>query len=61
MLGSLDEVQHFQLLIKAMNAKKVLEIGCYTGATTLSLALALPDDGNITTLDITDKYIAKNI
>lgn len=61
MLGSLESVQHFQLILKAMNAKKCLEVGCYTGSTTLSLALALPEDGKVVTLDITDKWAFQDI
>ena len=43
---------HFlHLIIKTSNIKKVLEIGTFTGLSTLSIALALPDDGKLTTLD----------
>jgi caffeoyl-CoA O-methyltransferase len=61
MLGSTDEVQFFQLLCKAINAKKVIEVGAYTGYTTLSLALALPNDGQVVCCDISDKYLARDI
>ncbi len=58
MLCSLDCVQHFEIIVRAMRAKKCLEIGCYTGYTTLSLAKAMPDDGQIVTMDVTDKDVA---
>jgi len=61
MLGSFDEVQHFQLILKAIKAKKCLELGTYTGYTTLSLAMALPDDGKVVTCDITSQYINLDI
>jgi predicted O-methyltransferase YrrM len=61
MMGALDCVQHFQLILKAMNAKKVLEVGCFTGSTALSFALALPDDGKVITTDITDKFVFQDI
>jgi predicted O-methyltransferase YrrM len=61
MLGALDCVQHFQLILKAINAKKCLEVGCFTGATTLSFALALPEDGKVITTDITDEFIFQDI
>ena len=43
---------HFlHLIIKISNIKTVLEIGTFTGLSTLSIALALPDDGKLTALD----------
>jgi len=43
---------HFlHLIIKTSNIKNVLEIGTFTGLSALSIALALPDDGKLTTLD----------
>jgi predicted O-methyltransferase YrrM len=57
-LGNVKRMQiatsqcHFlHLIIKTSNIKKVLEIGTFTGLSTLSIALALPDDGKLTTLD----------
>lgn len=44
-----------------MNAKKCLEVGCFTGYTALSLALALPEDGEVISCDITDKFVRKDI
>ena len=44
-----------------MRAKRCLELGCFTGCTTLALALALPDDGEVVTLDIDDTLIQKEI
>ncbi|CAF0863406.1 unnamed protein product [Brachionus calyciflorus] len=61
MLGSTDEAQFFQLLLKAMNAKKIIEVGAFTGYTTLTMALALPDDAEIVCCDITDEYLARDI
>lgn len=61
MLGALDCVQHFQLLVKSLRAKKCLEVGCYTGYTAMSLAQALPDDGQVITLDISGQRVAFDI
>lgn len=61
MLGSLDMVQYFQLLLKAIGAKKCLEIGTFTGYTTLSMAQVVPDDGQVVTCDVDDKRVAFDI
>ena len=57
-LGEVKKMQvatsqcHFlHLIIKASNAKNVLEIGTFTGLSALSIALALPDDGKLIALD----------
>nr|WP_223861810.1 class I SAM-dependent methyltransferase [Geminicoccus harenae] len=39
-------------LIEATGARAVLEVGCFTGHATLAMALALPPDGRVTTLDV---------
>lgn len=39
-------------LIKSINAKRILEIGTYTGYSALAMATYLPDDGELITLDI---------
>lgn len=51
-----DQGQFFQLLVKLTNAKRCLEIGVFTGYSSLSVALALPADGTITALDISDDW-----
>ena len=55
----ISEIQgHFlQLIIKINNAKNCLEIGTFTGFSTLTMALALPNGGKITTLDHDKKIV----
>ena len=48
---SISESQFLHLIIKVSNIKKILEIGTFTGLSTLSMSLALPDDGKIIALD----------
>ena len=57
-LGDIKRMQvdpsqcHFlSLIIKITNIKNVLEIGTFTGLSTLSISLALPDDGKLIALD----------
>ena len=45
------QANFLQLIIKITNVKNCLEIGTFTGFSALSMALALPDDGLIVTLD----------
>lgn len=47
-----EEAQHLSLLLKLMNAKKTIELGVFTGYSLLATALALPNDGKITAIDI---------
>jgi len=60
----ISEVQgHFlQLIIKINNVKNCLEIGTFTGFSSLTMALALPMGGKLTTLDHDKKivHVAKN-
>ncbi|KAJ7391365.1 Catechol O-methyltransferase domain-containing protein 1 [Desmophyllum pertusum] len=47
MLCSADEAQLMRLLIQLIQSKKVLEIGVYTGYSSLSMAMSLPTDGKL--------------
>ena len=48
---SISQSQFLHLIIKISKIEKVLEIGTFTGLSTLSMALALSDDGKIIALD----------
>lgn len=60
----ISEVQGYflQLIIKINNVKNCLEIGTFTGFSSITMALALPKGGKIITLDHDEKivHIAKN-
>ena len=51
MQSSLDALNYYQWLIEVMNAKRVLEVGTYTGLSALAMALALPEEGELITCD----------
>ena len=55
---SISQCQFLHLIIKVSKIKRVLEIGTFTGLSTLSMALALPEDGEITAVD-KDKNTSK--
>tara|TARA_Y100000768_G_scaffold87425_1_gene62679 strand:+ start:549 stop:1199 length:651 start_codon:yes stop_codon:yes gene_type:complete len=48
---SISQSQFLHLIIKISKIEKVLEIGTFTGLSTLSMALALSDEGKIIALD----------
>lgn len=50
-----DQGQFMALLVRLMGAKKILEIGTFTGYSALWMALALPVDGKLLTCDIQEK------
>lgn len=58
MRSSAEQAQLLAFLIGLMGARRVLEIGCFTGYGTLAMALALPPEGRIVTLDVNDDWAA---
>ena len=56
---SISQAQFLQTLIKTSNTKKVLEIGSFTGFSALSMALSLPDDGSLISLDKNTEFSKK--
>jgi len=39
-------------LVRALRAKRVLEVGTFTGYSSISMARALPPDGKVTSVDV---------
>ena len=56
---SISQAQFLQTLIKISNIKKILEIGSFTGFSALSMALALPSDGLLISLDKSPEFSMK--
>jgi len=53
-----EQGQFMQLLVRLMNARQCLEVGVFTGYSSLAIALALPTDGRITACDVSEKWTA---
>ena len=51
-----EEGQLLALLVKITNARVVLEVGTFTGYSTLCMARALPPGGQLITCDITNRW-----
>ncbi len=51
-----DQGQFMALLIQLMGARRTLEVGVFTGYSSLAVALALPADGQIVACDVSDEY-----
>jgi caffeoyl-CoA O-methyltransferase len=47
-----------QLLVKLTGAKRVIEVGTFTGSGSLAMALALPEDGRIVACDVNADWTA---
>jgi len=51
-----EQGQFMALLIHFLGARRTLEIGVFTGYSSLVVALALPEDGRIIACDVSEEY-----
>jgi predicted O-methyltransferase YrrM len=58
MLTSPEQAQFLALLARVLGARRCLEVGVYTGYTTIRLAEALPGDGRVVACDINEELTA---
>ena len=58
MLSGQVEGLLLQTLVASIGAKRVLEVGTFTGFSALMMAAALPDDGEIVTLELSPEHAA---
>jgi predicted O-methyltransferase YrrM len=51
-----DQAQFMQLMARIIGARNYVEIGVFTGYSSLAMALALPADGRVLACDINEEY-----
>lgn len=55
MLSGSIQGELLRIIVRISGAKRILELGTFTGYSAISLASALPEDGSLDTLEINDE------
>ena len=53
-----EQGQFMALLARLMGARRALEVGVFTGYSSLAVARALPEDGHLVACDVSEEYTA---
>jgi caffeoyl-CoA O-methyltransferase len=53
-----EQGQLMQLLVRLLGAKRAIEVGVFTGYSSLSVALAMPPDGRLIACDVSESWTA---
>jgi len=53
-----DQGQFLTLLVELLGARRIVEIGTFTGYSSLAMAMALPGDGEMICCDVSEEYTA---
>jgi caffeoyl-CoA O-methyltransferase len=53
-----DQGQFMGLLVEMLGARRIVEVGTFTGYSSLAMALAMPADGKLIACDISEEYTA---
>ena len=56
---SISQAKLLQTIVKMSNTKRILEVGSFTGFSALSMALVLPTDGILISLDKNSEFSTK--
>ncbi len=51
-----DQGQFMAFLVRLMGARRTIEVGVFTGYSSLSVAMALPEDGRMIACDVSEEY-----
>jgi predicted O-methyltransferase YrrM len=51
-----EQGQLLQLLVRTIGARRCIEVGTFTGYSSLAVALALPDDGRLVACDVSVEW-----
>jgi predicted O-methyltransferase YrrM len=51
-----EQGQFMQMLVRLMGARRAIEIGVFTGYSSLAVVLAMPADGRLLACDISEEY-----
>ena len=51
-----DQGQFMAMIVKLIDARRIVEIGTFTGYSALCMAMALPTDGQLVACDISDEW-----
>src|SRR5579863_7843384 len=53
-----EQGQFMQMLVKLIGARRCIEVGVFTGYSSLAVALVLPTDGHILACDVSEEFTA---
>lgn len=53
-----EQAQFMSLLVRLMGARRCIEVGTFTGYSSLAIALAMPEDGLLICCDTSEEYVS---
>jgi caffeoyl-CoA O-methyltransferase len=53
-----EQGQFMQMLVRLMGARRAIEVGVFTGYSSLAVMLAMPEDARLLALDVSEEYTA---
>ncbi len=53
-----EQGQFMQMLVRLTGARRAIEVGVFTGSSSLAVMLAMPKDGRLLALDVSEEFTA---